>query len=130
MNLFLLLTSGMGSGEEINFGMLFVRMVLFLLLVLGLIYVLLRKVLPMVIQAPGFGNRTVKILERVPLDQKRSLLVVEVQEKVYLIGAAEGQINVLMELDREKITAQVASSQKPPTFQEVLKKTFSRQKSL
>ena len=128
MNIFFLAAQEVAGPEEINFGMLFLRMLIFLGLVLVLIYILLRKVLPLLIQVPGQGNRTVKILERVALDQKRSLLVVEVQQKVYLIGAAEGQINVLMELDREKMASSVVVPQKPPSFQEILKRTFSRSK--
>ena len=128
MNGFFMIAQEVTGPEEINFGMLFLRMVIFLALVLLLIYILLRKVLPMIMRAPGYANRTIRILERVPLDPKRSLLVVEVQDKVYLIGAAEGQINVMMELDREKMTAPTAAPQRRPTFQEILKKTFSKSK--
>ena len=88
---------------ELNFGWLMLRMLIFLALVLVLIYFVLRKVLPMLMQTPHTQNRAVKIIDRVPIDQKRSLLVVEVQDRIYLLGSAEGQINVLMELDRDKI---------------------------
>ena len=111
--------------EPIDFGMLILRMLIFLGLILLLIYVVLRKGLPLLMQAQGLRNRTVKILERVPVDQKRSLLVVEVQERVYLLGSAEGQINVLMELDREKLPMHPAPAEKPGRFEEILKKTFA-----
>ena len=112
--------------EEINFGMLIVRMLIFLGLVILLIWVFLRKVLPMISQMPSLRNRNVKILERLPLDGKRSLIVVEVQERVYLLGSAEGQINVLMELDREKMNRGLQVTPGPVSFDSVFKRMFSR----
>ena len=113
--------------EDINFGALFLRMIVFLGLTVLLIMFLLRKVLPLVV--PGAQtNRTksVRILERVPIDQRKSLLVVEIQEKFYLIGSAEGQINILMELDREKVLLPENIEGKTSSFADILKKTLSR----
>ncbi|HSP07430.1 MAG TPA: flagellar biosynthetic protein FliO [Acidobacteriota bacterium] len=115
--------------EEINFGMLILRMLVFLGLVILLIWLLLRKFLPMIARAPGFRNRNVKILERVPLDTKRSLLVVEIQERVYLLGSAEGQINVLMELDREKMSVAPSITSVPGSFDQVFRKVFTKSRS-
>lgn len=126
--MFLFLAAQAGPPEDLNFGMLALRMFFFLGIVLILIYFVLRKVLPMMIHAPGFRNRTVRILERVAVDQKRSLLVVEVQEKVFLLGSAEGQINVLMELDKDKMHVQAATGNKTSTFDDVLKKSFFKPK--
>jgi flagellar biosynthetic protein FliO len=112
--------------QELDFGMMIVRMLIFLGIVLILIYFVLKKGLPLLVNPSAYGARAVKILERIPVDQKRNLLVVEVQEKVYLLGSAEGQVNVLMELDAEKIkTQQVAAKGK---FENVLKKTFLHKK--
>jgi len=111
---------------SIDFGMLIFRMLIFLALIIALIYVVLRKGLPLLMQAQGLRTRTIKILERVPVDQKRSLLVVEIQEKVYLLGSAEGQINVLMELDRDKLPLQPATGAKATTkFEDFLKKSVT-----
>src|SRR5207249_11404596 len=100
---FFVLAADATPPQDLNFGMLALRMFFFLGIVLVLIYFILRKVLPFFMQTSTFRHRTVRILERLPVDQKRSLLVVEIQEKFYLLGSAEGQINVLMELDREKM---------------------------
>jgi len=119
----------LNSPEDINFGALFLRMLVFLALTVLLIVFLLKKVLPLVV--PGAQhNRTksIRVLERVPIDQRKSLLVVEIQEKIYLIGSAEGQINILMELDREKVLMPENIDAKPSSFAEVLKKTLSRTK--
>lgn len=122
MNLFLLIAAQPQAPEDLDFGMLIFRMLIFLGIVLAIIYVVLRKGLPLLMQAQGFKNRTIKILERVPVDQKRTLLVVEVQERVYLLGSAEGQINVLMELDRDKMDLRTAPGEKS-RFEAILNKT-------
>lgn len=129
MNYIFLVAVLQQAPEEINFGMLILRMLIFLALVIALIYFVLRKVLPSLMRMTAFKNQTIRILERVPLDQRRSMLVIEVQEKVYLVGSAEGQINILMELDREKLPAKPAFGQKSPRgFEEILKKTLLKTK--
>jgi flagellar protein FliO/FliZ len=130
MNVIFLLALQETPVEEINFGMLIVKMIFFLGVVVALIYLVLKKLLPLLFQGSAFRGRSIRILERVPVDQRRSLLVVEVQDKVYLLGSAEGQINVLMELDREKLNAK--PTLQPETsgpFEQVLKKAFMRRSS-
>jgi flagellar biosynthetic protein FliO len=116
--------------EEIDFGMLILRMFLFLGLVLLLIFFVLKRVLPHVANVSGFSNRNIKIIERLPVDAKKSLMVVDVQDKTYLVGCSENSISILMELDRSKMEvkpAQVSSS--AVTFENVFKKIAFRSKS-
>lgn len=115
--------------EEIDFGMLLLRTFFFLALVCLLIYFVLRKVLPHLVQVPGIRNRNIKIIERLPLDQKKSLLVVEVQDKAYLLGCSENSINILMELDREKMEVKPPVASGTGGFDSVLKKIAFRSKS-
>lgn len=115
--------------EEINFGMLILRMFLFLGLILILIYFVLKKLLPFLIKNAGVRNKVVKIVERIPLDPKKSLLVIEVQERTYLIGSTEGQINVLMELDRDKLDLKPPAAPTASNFDNVLKKVLTRKAS-
>jgi flagellar protein FliO/FliZ len=130
MNLIFLLAMPEPPVEEINFGMLIVKMIFFLGVVVALIYVVLKKFLPLLVHGSGFRTRSVKILERLPVDQRRSLLVVEVQDKVYLMGSAEGQINILMELDGEKLNAKpVTDVEGSSGFEQILRKTFLRKTS-
>lgn len=98
-----LCVAGQPELPELDFGMMIFRMLIFLGIVLVLIYVILKKGLPLLINPSLFRSSSVKILERIPVDQKRSLLVVDIQGKVYLLGSAEGQINILMELDAGKM---------------------------
>ncbi|HSE42858.1 MAG TPA: flagellar biosynthetic protein FliO [Acidobacteriota bacterium] len=116
--------------EEIDFGMLVLRMFLFLGLILLLIYLLLKRVLPHVAKVSGFNNRNIKIVERLPVDAKKSLIVVDVQDKTYLMGCSENSISILMELDRSKM--EVKGTQVSPsaiTFENVFKKIAFRSKS-
>lgn len=125
---FFVLAAETAPPPDLNFGMLALRMFFFLGIVLILIYFVLRKVLPFLMHTPALRNRTVRILERVPVDQKRSLLVVEIHDKFYLLGSAEGQINVLMELDSEKMNVQAVPGNKKKTFDDVIKKAFFKPK--
>jgi len=115
--------------EDMNFGALAFRMLLYLGLVIVLIYFVLPRILRFFVRLPTHQNRTVRILERVPVDQKRNLLVVDVQGKVYLFGSAEGQISVLMELDREKMNLRDPAPIRSKGFEDVLRKTFLKPKS-
>jgi flagellar protein FliO/FliZ len=127
MNLIFLLAIQEPPVEEINFGMLIVKMIFFLAVVVALIYLVLKKFLPVLIHGATFRGKSIKILERLPLDQRRSLLVVEVQDKLYLMGSAEGQINILMELDRQKWNTKPAESvESSGGFDQVLKKMLAR----
>src|SRR5688572_27268484 len=121
--IFLLQIAQQTTPEEINFGALMLRMIVFLGLTVLLIVFLLRKVLPMLV--PGAQRlqhaKTIRLIERIPIDQRKSLLVVEIQDKFYLLGSAEGQINVLMELDREKVLSDQAVPARPSvSFSDVL----------
>jgi flagellar biosynthetic protein FliO len=116
--------------EEINFGALMLRMIIFLGLTLVIIFFVLKRVLPAVMPAARYKTKNIHILERVPLDQRKSLIIAEIQERIYLLGCSDGQINILTELDREKLQAQVdPSSSKSVTFSEILKRTLSKEKS-
>src|SRR4029079_16715492 len=88
--------------EEINFGALIVRMLIFLGLILLVIFFLLKRVLPLLIPSAQSKTKNIRILERVQTNQRKSHLIAEIQERVYLLGSADGQINILMELDRQK----------------------------
>jgi len=116
--------------EEINFGALIVRMLIFLGLILLIIFLLLKRVLPLLVPSAQSRTKSIRILERVQIDQRKSLIIAEIQEKVYLLGSSDGQINILLELDREKILAQSPiAPTKPLSFSDILKRTLSREKS-
>jgi flagellar protein FliO/FliZ len=73
-----------------------------------LAYVLLRYVLPRVNVASN-SKSIVRVVDRVPIDQKRSLYVVEVTGRWLLLGSSETGMNLISELDAEKAQAEVAA---------------------
>jgi flagellar protein FliO/FliZ len=92
-----------------------VRMVVALGIVMALIYITLnyglRRFLGM--RAP-VGRELLSVLERVPLDSKRSLLVVKAAGEYLLVGAADGGLSLLSKLDAETVERLRRERQQPP----------------
>ncbi len=99
-------------GEELNLGWTLVRTMAVLGMVIMLVYLTLnvglRKLLGI---KPPVGTAIVTVLERVPLDQKRSLFVVEAAGEVLLVGGADSSLSLISRLD----AAEVAKLRAAPT---------------
>ena len=80
---------------------MFVETILALGFVCLLAYVVLRVVLPR-LNVGTAGKTMVNVIDRTPLDQRRSLFVVEVTGRWLLIGSSEGGVQLISELDPEK----------------------------
>lgn len=111
-----------------SLGWMLLRTLVVLALVVALIYLTLnwglRKLMG-VKGLPGQGSGVVKVMERIPLDPKRSLFVIQVAEEYLLLGGGEGAVNLLAKIDREameKIKAERASRPQPlsPFLQKLL----------
>lgn len=72
----------------------FIKTMLMLCLVLGLVYLTLNKGLGKLIQKTQAGKR-IKVVERVNLDQRRALFMVEVDGKEILLAAGDGGVSRL-----------------------------------
>ena len=48
-------------------------------------------------------SRYMKLLDRIPVSQDKSIILVQVGEKYYVLGVASSAINVLAELDKEEM---------------------------
>jgi flagellar protein FliO/FliZ len=68
----------------------------------------------------GASSGRVRVLERVPLDPRRSLYLVEVGGKVLLLGAGDGPMTTLAEVDPNALPAEPEA--KRASFLEVLKR--------
>lgn len=66
--------------------------------VCGLAYVIFRVILPGLQVIPN-QNGMVRVVERVGLDAKRSLVVVEVAGKWIVLGVSDNGVNMVCELD-------------------------------
>ncbi len=92
------------AAEEFSVGWTLLRTMIVLAMVVALAYLTLniglRKLLG--IKAP-VGTSVVTVLERVALDQKRSLFVVEAAGEVMLLGGAENALSLITKLDRKEV---------------------------
>jgi flagellar biogenesis protein FliO len=92
------------AAEEFSVGWTLLRTMIVLAMVVALAYLTLniglRKLLG--IKAP-VGTSVVTVLERVALDQKRSLFVVEAAGEVLLLGGAENALSLITKLDRKEV---------------------------
>jgi flagellar biosynthetic protein FliO len=89
---------------------------------------------------PGPSHGPLRVLARQSLDPKRSVFVIEAAERCFLVGAGEGAMTLLAELDREVITRELAPRRPAraprsalgkifasgPTFGEVLSRALGR----
>lgn len=71
--------------------------------VCGLAYVIFRVILPRLQFGQNNGGM-IRIVERVGVDSKRSLLVVEVTGKWFVVGISESGVQLVSELDETSAT--------------------------
>ncbi|MFH1035766.1 MAG: flagellar biosynthetic protein FliO [Pseudomonadota bacterium] len=80
-----------------------VKMLAALALVLAVLvglYWLIRRFLPN--QAPGLGGGAMRVIGRLPLGPKRGLALVEVADRVLLLGLGEQNISLLTTIDDQE----------------------------
>ena len=80
---------------------MFVQTILALGFVCLLAYVLLRVILPR-LNLTTTGKSMVTVVDRTPLDQRRSLFVIEVTGRWLLVAVSEGGVQLISELDADK----------------------------
>lgn len=91
-----------------DFSWLFVKMVIGLVLVLGLALVLFRYVLPRTKFGRRNGSSWASVEDAVRLDPHKSLYLVKILERYFVLGASEHSLQVITELsapEGEKIAA-------------------------
>jgi flagellar biogenesis protein FliO len=81
-----------------------------------LAYLSLGKLLPklMRVQAPIAGRRILQVVDRLPIDTRRSIMIIKTGEDLYyLVGVTEHGINLLSRLDSDDVDAALATAQSP-----------------
>lgn len=103
-------------GNSVSFLWMLIQTVVALGLVCGLAYLIFRVVLPRL--AVGYGtSNMVRIVDRIGLDTRKSLYVIEVAGKWMLVASSESGVQFIAELDAEaalKAEEMVAASRKLP----------------
>ena len=97
----------------------FFKMLITLGAVCLLAYLSLGKLLPklMRVQAPIASHRILQVVDRLPIDQRRSIMIIKTGEALYyLVGVTDHGINLLSRIDADDIDAALASapSEQPP----------------
>ena len=119
------------SAEGLGLGGALLRMILVLGVVIALIYLTLNFGLRRLMGVQGFAAgraRIVSVVERIPLDQRRSMFVVKAAGEYLLVGAGEAQLSLIARLDTETVEriekelreAQTRSPQLSPFLQKLL----------
>ena len=105
-----------GGGGGMNFFLMLLQTMLALALVCGIAYVVFRWILPRLSLARS-SNSMVRVVDRIHLDARKSLYVVEVAGRWMLIASSEAGIHLVSELDAksaEEAADEVARQR--PTF--------------
>lgn len=89
-------------------------MLLVLALVLALVYLSLNFGLRRLMRVGSGAQALVQVHERVPLDPKKSLYLVEAAGEYLLLGAGEGQVSLLTRIDPDKAREWLSRRAAPP----------------
>ncbi|MDA0712654.1 MAG: flagellar biosynthetic protein FliO [bacterium] len=81
----------------------FFQLILVLVIVIALAYLILNKGVGFFIKKTQ-ANKLIKIKERMVLDQKRSLFLVEVQNRTFLLGGGDSGVSLISELNSTNLT--------------------------
>jgi flagellar protein FliO/FliZ len=115
--------------EELNLGWTLVRTLLVLAIVVGLAWLTLNVGLRRLLGIrAASGTSMVSVLERVMLDQKRTLFVVEAAGEVMLIGGGDSHLSLIAKLDSAEVARLKAEAAPNGTVQlsPFLKKLLGR----
>lgn len=119
------------AAEELNLGWTLLRTMVVLAMVVALAWLTLNVGLRRLLGIRSVvGTSLVTVLERVTLDQKRSLFVVEAGGEVLLIGGGDGALALITKLDRAEVDkARAASASGSAQLSPFLQKLLGRKDS-
>jgi flagellar protein FliO/FliZ len=88
-------------GNSLNFLWMLVQTALALTFVCGLAYVIFRVILPRVSGVGFSSNNMVRVIDRIGLEARKNLYVIEVTGRFLLIAVSESGVQLIAELDSE-----------------------------
>lgn len=88
---------------EGNYAALLLRMVFYLALICGAIWLALRYLMPKVFRWRMPGGSAMTVVDRIPVGTGKTVCVVRAVGRYYLIGVAEGSVRLLKELDEKDV---------------------------
>jgi flagellar protein FliO/FliZ len=87
-------------GNSLSFLWMLVQTIFALALVCGLAYLIFRVILPRLAVSYG-SNNMVRVVDRISLDARKSLYVIEVAGKWMLVASSESGMQLISELDAD-----------------------------
>jgi flagellar protein FliO/FliZ len=113
-------------GNSLNFLWMLAQTIFALALVCGLAYLIFRVILPRFTTNYGLNNM-VRVVDRVGLEARKSLYVIEVAGKWMLISSSESGITLVSELDaaKAKQAEEELNENRQPSVAKNLGKSFS-----
>lgn len=108
----------LAPAPAVSIGPYLLQLVVVTLLMVGLGYLSVRLTKGGRMPGLGFGTKGIRVLDRLALDAKRQLLVVNVGKRNWLVGMGEGSFSTLAELDEADLTpdfAQMVEEAEPHT---------------
>ena len=113
---------------DASLGWALFRTVVVLGLVLMLVWLTLNQGLRRLlgIRSPVGGASVVSVLERIPLDQKRTLFVVKAAGEYLLLGAGDGSVGLVSKLDAQEVEKLSQRPQGGATLSPLLARLLSR----
>ncbi len=98
-------TEGELPGGEGNYLGLLFRMIFYLALICGAIYMAMRYLMPKIFRWRMPGGSAMAVVDRIPVGTGKTVCVVRAVGRYYLIGVADGSVRMLTELDEKEVTA-------------------------
>ncbi|HKY63659.1 MAG TPA: flagellar biosynthetic protein FliO [bacterium] len=90
--------AALGAGS-VDFTWLFLKMIFAMIAVIALAIVILRYVVPKLgLHRGGSGRTDLRIVDRIPLDSRKSLYVLEVEGRRLLVGASDNHLGLVADL--------------------------------
>lgn len=103
LSLFLMqLAPQVETPAEMSFGWLLVKTILAMALILGLAILFIKYLMPKFSNGMArSGGHMIKVLDRMPIDARRSLMIIQVENKKSVIGVSEAGFTHVMDLTGE-----------------------------
>ena len=88
----------MGVGS-VDFTWLFLKMIFAMIAVIALAIVILRYIVPKLgLHRRGSARTDLRVVDRIPLDSRKSLFVLEVEGRRLLLGASDNHVGLVADL--------------------------------
>ncbi|MBF0493121.1 MAG: FliO/MopB family protein [Deltaproteobacteria bacterium] len=84
-------------GSELSFGWMFVKVIVSMLLVSALAFLAIKYLIPKSPWMKNLQGSKIQVLEKVGIEPRKNLYLVQVAEKVVLVGSSEQGLSALLE---------------------------------